>query len=164
MSKNSGTNLFKEPANWPQIPPWWLLSSPQAAALLNVTSATLHNWRVRGEGPAAVPPMYLRSTQGDPIYYLYGLVRSWAAERLGLSYSIEDQCIDFLKETIPWLSEVEATWRSRAWAFDNVFEKMHRKVINGETPNQISKELIQEMDLFYAKQPRQLLPVRDLCE
>ena len=48
--------LFKEPAQWPLIPPWWLLPSPQAAAFLNIKPATLQSWRIRGEGPEPVPP------------------------------------------------------------------------------------------------------------
>lgn len=162
MSKISGANLFKEPANWPLIPPWWLISSPQAAALLNVTSATLHNWRIRGEGPAAVPPMYLKPTQGDPIYYLYGFVRSWAAERLGLTYSIEDQCRDFFNGTEPRLNDGETTWQGRARSFDLLFHDDHRRVRSGQNPEYIPFELVQDMDLYYSRQPKQIRPIREV--
>ena len=65
MSRNSVAHLFKEPAQWPLIPPWWLVSAPQAAALLNIKPATLQSWRIRGGGPEPVPPMYLHPTQGS---------------------------------------------------------------------------------------------------
>ena len=70
MPKTSGANLYKDAARWPVMPPWWLLSSPQAAALINVTPATLHMWRTRGEGPPAVPPLFLKPAQG--IQYFTG--------------------------------------------------------------------------------------------
>jgi hypothetical protein len=163
MSKISGANLFKESAQWPLIPPWWVLSSPQAAALLNVTSATLLNWRVRGEGPSAVPPMYLKPTQGDPIYYIYGEVRSWAAEKLGLTYSMDDQCRDFFDAVCPPLNQGEATWKGRAWGFDSIFKADHAEVRKGQDPIRFPLELIQDMDLYYSRQPKQLKPIRELC-
>lgn len=76
MNVSVGASLFRDTSHWPVIPPWWLLSSPQAAALINVTSATLHVWRVKGKGPPIVPPMYLKPTQGDPVFYQYGAMRS----------------------------------------------------------------------------------------
>ena len=103
MPKKPGANLYKDAASWPVIPPWWLLSSTQAAALINVTPATLHYWRTRGEGPATVPTLFLRPTQGDPIFYVYAVLRSWAAERVGIQYSFEDQCSDYFLEVIPGL-------------------------------------------------------------
>jgi hypothetical protein len=159
MSKKSGANLFKEPTQWPLIPPWWMLSSPQAAALLNVTSATLHNWRVRGEGPKPVPPMYLKSTQGDPIYYVYGGVRLWAAGLLGLTYSMDDQCRDFFSSTEPRLNDGTGTWQGRAQAFDMLFRGDHKNVRNGEGPRFIPLDLLQDMDIYYSRQPRQLQPI-----
>ena len=159
MKKKFGANLFKEPAKWPLIPPWWLVSSPQAAALLNVTPATLHNWRIRGEGPAAVPPMYLKPTQGDPIYYLYGKVRSWAAKRLGLTYAMEDQCRDFFNNTNPHLDTLFSSWRGGAKTFDMFFKADHKSVSNGGNPSHISLEQLHEMDVYYTRQPRQWLPI-----
>ncbi|NIZ63371.1 hypothetical protein DL239_20605 [Sedimentitalea sp. CY04] len=159
MSKISGANLFKEPAKWPRIPPWWLLSSPTAAALLNVTPATLHNWRVRGEGPAAVPPMYLKPTQGDPIYYQFGVVRSWAAERLGLSYSIEDQCHDFYSPLIPPFADSERTIDDLAIKFDNIIAGERTRAKTGKPTLYIPLERLEEMDIYYSKQPRTLQPI-----
>jgi len=159
MKKKSGANLFKEPAKWPLIPPWWLLSSPQAAALLNVTPATLNNWRVRGEGPVAVPPMYLKPTQGDPIYYLYGKVRSWAAERLSLTYVMADQCQDFFNSVDPRLHELFSSWRGGAKNFNMLFEADHKRARNGKKTAFFSPEQIHEMDIYYSRQPRQWQPI-----
>lgn len=160
MSKTSGANLFKEPANWPRIPPWWLLSSPTVAALLNVTPATLHNWRVRGEGPAAVPPMYLKPTQGDPIYYQYGVVRSWAAERLGLDYSIEEQCHDFYEPLIAPFAHSERTIDDLATKFDNIIAGERTRAKSGKPILYIPLERLEEMDVFYSKQPRTLQQIK----
>lgn len=85
MNENPSAKLFKEPANWPLIPPWWLVSSTDAAALLNVKPATLHSWRARNQGPKPFPPMYLRPTQGRPFYYQYGALRSWSVSKLGMT-------------------------------------------------------------------------------
>lgn len=163
MSNTSGSNLFKNPTKWPLIPPWWLLSSPAAAALLNVTSATLHNWRVRGEGPTVVPPMYIRPTQGDPVYYQYAAVRSWAAKRLGIEYTMEDQCRDFFEKTVPLLNTGVGSCQARAQCFDRFFSDDHRQVRQGFKPAHITLKLVQQMDLYYSRQPRQLQPVWDAC-
>jgi hypothetical protein len=158
MSKISGGNLFKEPAKWPLIPPWWLLSSPQAAALLNVTSATLHNWRVRGEGVTPIPPMFLKPTQGDPIYYQYGAVRSWAAERIGISYSMDDQCSDFLSRTEPRLKNGSGSWQDRANTFNMLFRESHKGARKGEKTTSLPLDLVRVMDVYYSRQPLQLQP------
>lgn len=159
MNKISGARLFKEPAKWPQIPPWWLLSSPAAAALLNVTPATLHNWRVRGEGPAAVPPMYLRPTQGNPIYYQYGVVRSWAANRLGLEYSIEDQCHDFYQPLLPSYAATRTPIDDLAPRFDGMFVRDRAQARYGKPTKYIPLERLEEMDMYFSKQPQTLHPV-----
>ena len=122
MNENPAGKLFKEPAIWPTIPPWWLLSSTDAAALLNVKPATLHSWRIRGHGPAPYPPMYLKPTQGRPLYYQYGALRSWAAIRLGMAYSFEDQCMDFFRETLPMLAEGTGSIDSRVALFEKLFQ------------------------------------------
>lgn len=159
MTKISGSNLFKNPTKWPVIPPWWLLSSPQVAALLSVTSATLHNWRVRDEGPDSVPPMYLRKTQGDPVYYMYGAIRMWAAERLGLNYPMEDQSRDFFESVDPNFNSGTGTWRGRANAFNLVFAEAHRDARNGKKSFRFTLEQIQQLDIYYSRQPRQLQPI-----
>jgi len=162
MSKISGSNLFKNPAKWPLIPPWWLLSAPQAAALLGVTSASLHNWRVRSEGPEAVPPMYLRKTQGDPIYYMYGAVRLWAAHRVGLDYSMDDQCSDFFSHALPKMNGGIGSWQGRAKEFEIFFQRDHTQACKGEEPAYFSLEQVQQMDVYFSRQPRQLQPMLSL--
>ncbi|MGR3608690.1 MAG: helix-turn-helix transcriptional regulator [Sulfitobacter sp.] len=153
MTKTSGANLFKEPTKWPLMPPWWLLSSPQAAALLSVTSATLHNWRVRGEGPEPVPPMYLRKTQGNPIYYRYSNVRTWAATRVGLEYSFEDQCHDFFERVFPPMNGFTGPLKGVLKIFDDLFAKERSKVKSGNDPWQLSLADVETMDVYYSRQP-----------
>jgi len=163
MSKTSGSNLFKEPAQWPLLPPWWLLAAPRAAALLSVTSATLQNWRVRGEGPESVPPMYLKPTQGDPIYYRYADIRSWAATRVGLSFSLEDQSYAFLKEEGCPLAKNNSPVGSLARAFDHIFQFDRRRVQIGLGPLFFSgcggedtlweENYLGYLDTYYSKQP-----------
>jgi hypothetical protein len=62
------------------FPPWWLLSAPQAAALLNIKPATLQSWRIRGEDPDPVPPRHLHSIQGNPVYCRYGRYATFGRE------------------------------------------------------------------------------------
>jgi hypothetical protein len=156
MSRISGANLFKEPAQWPLLPPWWLLAAPRAAALLNVTSATLQNWRVRGEGPEPVPPMYLKPTQGDPIYYRYTDIRSWAATRLGLSYTFDDQCVDFFNEVCPNLNGGTGSNLGRAKTFDMLFSSARSEVRVGNPPIHFDLKTIEGMDIYYSRQPKRL--------
>lgn len=158
MSKTSGANLFKEPTQWPLLPPWWLLAAPRAAALLNVTSATLQNWRVRGEGPEPVPPMYLKPTQGDPIYYRYADIRSWAASRIGLSYGFDDQCRDFFDEVFPFLNEGIGSSLGRAKTFDDMYTRERATVMSGRAPAHLSLEIVEKLDVYYSRQPQKLAP------
>lgn len=153
MPKKPGENLYRDAARWPVIPPWWLLSSPQAAALVNTSPATLHNWRTRGEGPAAVAPLFLRPTQGQPVFYVYGTLRSWAAERVGIRYMFEDQCYDFLRERAPWLAGGKASLLPRVKIFDKKFEEARRNVRLGKPVKHFSIAHVIELDSFYATQP-----------
>lgn len=162
MSRNSVVHLFKEPAQWPLIPPWWLLSAPQAAALLNIKSATLQSWRIRGEGPDPVPPMYLHPTQGNPVYYRYGDIREWAASRVGLLFSFEDQCLDFL--STPSKPPTDSCTEKMAGGFDYTFQFDRKRVQLGLGPLFFAgsgaeaivweEELLGYFDTYYARQPR----------
>lgn len=154
MNENPSAKLFKEPANWPLIPPWWLVPSTDAAALLNVKPATLHSWRARNQGPRPYPPMYLRPTQGRPLYYQYGALRTWSASRLGMTYSHEDQCLDFFREVCPILSEGTGSIQSRIDVFERQFAQDRERVLKGEAPTMIQIEHIHDLDVYYARQPR----------
>ena len=50
------------------------------------------------EAPTTVPPLFLKPTQGDPVLHMYGTLRPWAAERVGVQYSHEDQCWDYFRQ------------------------------------------------------------------
>jgi len=103
--------------------------------------------------------MYLRRTQGDPIYYMYGNVRSWAAQRVGLDYAVNDQCEDFYEEVLPQFSGGEGSWRGKAKTFEMLFEEAHKQVRIGKGSGYFALEKVQQMDLYYSKQPRQLQPI-----
>ncbi len=154
MPKSPGANLYKDAARWPAIPPWWLLSSPQAAALINVTPATLHYWRTRGEGPTTIPPLFLKPTQGDPAHHVYGTLRSWAAERIGIHYLFSDQCWDYFREDCPMLLKGVGSVAARAREFDKQYELARRDVSLGNKPRWMSASTVHRLDLYYAKQPK----------
>jgi hypothetical protein len=153
MPKKPGANLYKDAARWPVIPPWWLLSSTQAAALINVTPATLHYWRTRGEGPTTVPSLFLKPTQGDPIFYVYAVLRAWAAEKVGVQYSFEDQCSDFFLEVSPEFEISFTTVKAKAHTFDQLHASSRKKVGKGENPNIVDRATVLRLDPYYAKQP-----------
>lgn len=162
MSRHSVAHLFKEPARWPHIPPWWLLPAPQAAALLNIKPATLQSWRVRGEGPDQVPPMYLFPTQGNPVYYRYGDIREWAASRVGLSFSFLDQCFQF--QASAFKSSANASIGKMARCFDHMFQYDRQRIQLGLEPLYFTggeeeatfwkAEFLGYLDTYYARQPR----------
>ncbi|MCR9272543.1 MULTISPECIES: DNA-binding protein [Mameliella] len=153
MSVKTGQKLFENPTKWPLLPPWWLLPRPQAAALLNVTSATMRNWRIRGEGPPQVPPMYLRPTQGDPAYYRYADIREWAASRVGLQYAFEDQCRDFFEQIFPNLAGGTDQMKGRAWTFDRIYREDRDRLRSGRKTWYLSQETIEALDLHFSRQP-----------
>ena len=154
MPKEPGAKLYKDAARWPVMPPWWLLSSPQSAALINVTPATLHYWRTRGEGPETVPSLFLRKTQGDPVFYIYGVLRTWAAERVGIQYDFDDQCSDYFLHAQPHLNTCFSSLAAKAGMFDHLHEHAREKVGRGEDPGIVDRETVLSLDAFYAKQPK----------
>lgn len=158
MSTKTVAKLFKEPAQWPLIPPWWLLPSPQAAALLNIKPATLQGWRIRGEGPEPVPPMYLLPTQGNPMYYRYGDIREWAASSLGMTFPFEDQCRAFLQDVDPKLSSIDNPLDNLACGFDWMLQFERERIKYGLEPRYWDLNLIGKLDLYYSKQPRFRFP------
>ncbi len=154
MSRKTVAHLFKEPAQWPRIPPWWLLPSPQAAALLNIKPATLQNWRIRGEGPEPVPPMYLHPTQGDPMYYRYGDIRGWAASSLGMTFPLEEQCSAFLQDADPRFGKHDDPTDSLSRSFDSILQFERERIKNGLEPLYWEHGMIGMLDTYYSKQPR----------
>lgn len=154
MPKTSGANLYKDAARWPVMPPWWLLLSPQAAALINVTPATLHMWRTRGEGPPAVPPLFLKPAQGDPIFHRYGTLRAWAAKRVGVQYSFEDQCWDYFRKDCLMLADGVGSLVARAREFDRQYEVSRQRLRHGEDPRWLGLPIIHHLDPYFAKQPK----------
>jgi hypothetical protein len=158
MNGNPSAKLFKDPANWPIIPPWWLVSSTDAAALLNIKPATLHSWRARDQGPKPYPPMYLRPTQGRPLYYQYGTLRAWAASKLGMAYQFDDQCMDFFREVFLTLADGTGGVRGRIPVFERQFAEDRKRLLRGENPYAIQPERIHELDVYHSRQPQRTGP------
>ena len=57
--------------------------------------------RTRTEGPLVAPPLFIKPTQGDPVFYVYG------AQRIGVQFLFEDQCYGFYAKQPKW-------WRPEA--------------------------------------------------
>lgn len=156
MNPLPAAKLFKEPAQWPLIPPWWLVPSTAAAALLNVKPATLISWRIRGYGPPPYPPMYLKPTQGRPLYYQYGELRSWAANALGMAYSFEDQCTDFFTEVLPVLNHGTGSLEGRIRTFERQYLDDRGRLLRGAGGNSIKAAHIHALDAFFERQPKRI--------
>jgi hypothetical protein len=156
MKTNLAASVFEETSSWPGIPPWWLLSSPQVAAVLDLTPATLHIWRTNGKGPKFVPPMCLKPRQGDPVYYQYSTLRSWAAQRVGLTLGFEEQIHDFFEQYAKGM-KTHTSLQARMNFFDVIFSKNRQSVRKGERPLLVSKDSMLIMDVYFSRQPKWLM-------
>ena len=88
-------------SDWPDLPPWWLVSTTRAAVILGVPPQTLLRWKDRETGPRRVPRIYLKPTKGDLIYYRYFDVKVWAAERFGFQLDFGDDVTKFVGRHVP---------------------------------------------------------------
>jgi hypothetical protein len=91
--------------DWPDLPPWWLVCTTRASAILGLSPQTVHRWNHRGLGPRQVPRSYLKPTKGDPAYYRYHDVKAWAAMRFGRPTCFADDTKDFIWRNCPWFSK-----------------------------------------------------------
>ncbi len=158
MNENPAAKLFKEPAIWPSMAPWWLLPSTDAAALLNVKPATLHTWRVRGYGPPVFTPMYVRPTQGNPLYYQFGALRSWAASKLGMAFSYEDQCVEFIRQYVPFLVDGSYPLESSREYFEDTLENARRCAQQGKPYRFLTLDMVHALDIGCSRQPKITMP------
>lgn len=154
--------LFDAPTTWPPLPPWWLVSSTDVAAFLNVSPKTLHVWRVRGFGPPVFPPMYHRPTQGQPLYYQYGLLRAWVAERLGLQFDDADQCEAYLAEHASFIATAKGSLDDKIDFFEKMYRSDRQRIRAGQSPQRFAAELIEALDLYYARQPKRQSTIQPL--
>ena len=148
--------LFDAPTTWPPLPPWWLVSSTDVAAFLNVSPKTLHVWRVRGFGPPVFPPMYHRPTQGAPLYYEYSHLRAWVAERLGLQFDYGDQCEAYLAEHASFIATAKGSLDDKIDFFEKTYRSDRQRIRAGKEPERFATSLIEAVDLYYARQPRRI--------
>jgi hypothetical protein len=85
---------------------------------------------------------------------MYGTLRSWAAERVGIQYSFDDQCWDYFPEDCPMLNGGVGSMAARAREFDRQYEVARQNVKRGEDPRWMSLRTIHRLDPYYAKQPK----------
>lgn len=146
--------LFKEPTNWPRLPPWWLVTTGEAAGLLNITHSAMSRWRARGFGPPVVPPMYFMPVRGNPLWHQYGALRCWAAEKLGMTYAFEDQCRDFFAFACPLLVDGKGSIEARITTFKSLLTEDSSRLLTGQTPIYIPAALVHDLDPWRARQPQ----------
>jgi len=102
--------------------------------------------------------MYLKSTQGDPVFYKYGFLRTWAAQRIGLELGFEQQVHEFFQAEVPSLSAGHGTLVAKMNVFDDQFAKNRKRIQRGEHPLLISQEQMLAMDTYFSRQPQWLVP------
>ncbi|KRS15481.1 hypothetical protein XM52_23975 [Roseovarius indicus] len=102
--------------------------------------------------------MYLRPTQGRPLYYQYGALRAWAANTIGMAYQFEDQCTDFFREVSPIVSDVNGNLQHRIDVFERRFAADRKRILKDETPAWIPIERIHDLDVYHSRQPRRKGP------
>ncbi|GEM_PF-2897986 len=154
MKKSALANIISNPRRWPGIPPWWPLPSPQIAAVLGVTPGTLHEWRALGKGPSAIPTILYKPTRGDPTYYHFAIVRKWALAHFGLTYTLEDQIVDFMIDYFPNWHIAQFPLYDQIEHFDKLFRRDRNLVRLGREPENFDEKRILEWNDYFSKQPR----------
>lgn len=101
--------------------------------------------------------MYIKATQGDPVFYQYGALRSWAAQRVGLELDFVDQVHDFFRQTAHSINEGHGSLEAKMKFFDDQFAKNRKRIQRGEDPLLLSKERMLDMDSFFSRQPKWLV-------
>lgn len=142
------------PTQFPYAPPWLLISAPLVAACLQVKPETLNAWRIRGKAPEAVSTALIRPTQGNPLYYRLGQVKKWAAEQVGLPYSISDQILDFMQDFFPEGVVNYTPIGVLMGEFDARLEEDFRCIRNGKKPNWLPSSQVYDWDIYFSRQPR----------
>ena len=154
MKKSNFANMHSDTNRWPNIPPWWLLSSPQVATVLGVTTETLHSWRTLGTGPETISTARIRPSQGNPTFYRLAQVKKWATMQIGMPYCASDQVTDFL---IGYWSNWHVTHYPlgpQIENFDNMFEQDRNSVRRDKEPKVFDLQEVLGWDNYYSKQPR----------
>ncbi|WP_288928383.1 hypothetical protein [uncultured Maritimibacter sp.] len=96
----------------------------------------------------------IRPTQGNLLYYRLGQVKKWAADQVGLPYSISDQILDFLQDFFPDgvvnTTPIGVLMRE----FDARLEEDFRCIRGGNKPKWFPSSQVYDWDIYYSRQPR----------
>lgn len=140
-------------SDWPDLPPWWLVSTTRAAVILGLSPQTLLRWKDRELGPRRVPRLYLKPTKGDPLYYRYFDVRVWAAERFGHQLEFADEVMAFIDRNCPKFSKGGPPI-AYAIQFDNYYTDDMRSLRRGWKLRFFDEEFLMRFEDLYAAQPK----------
>lgn len=154
MKKSDAFHIFEQAPNWPSIPPWWTLTSPQVAALLTITPETLHIKRTQGVAPQAISAGAIKPAQGQPVFFRLAHVRAWTVQKMGLSYSVTDQITDFMMDFFPDWHICDFPLDEQVKHFDTIFRKEERLLHFGKALENFDSQLILAWGDHFAKQPK----------
>ena len=154
MKKSDGFSIFYDAPNWPNIPPWWTITSPQVAALLSITPETLHIKRATSAAPKSISASVIKPAQGQPVFFRMGNVRTWVAAKLGVSYTITDQVTDFMMDWFANWQVCEFPLNEQVKHFDMVFGQQQQLFLRGQELEYFDGYLMLEWGDYYAKQPK----------
>ncbi|TGD41444.1 hypothetical protein EEB11_18625 [Pseudotabrizicola sediminis] len=98
--------------------------------------------------------MYIRPTPGNPLYYQYGALRTWAASKLGMAFLFEDQCTDFFHRNLRPVLEAADADVARIEIFEMLFCADRETMRKGSPPCFFTSGAIHELDVSYSRQPK----------
>jgi len=151
MPSGIGARIFNNSDNWPALPPWWCISTPVVAALLNLNPLTLIKW-ILSKGPRFIPTIHLRRAQGNSYFYRFYEIRRWAAQCIGIEYPIEQQIRDFLGVHMPGGSQ-GGDLANQTKGFDFFLTKDRKLIQKGEEPQWLDRDLVLSLDQYFCRQP-----------
>lgn len=145
------TQKVRLQSNWPDLPPWWLVSTTRAAAVLGLSPQTLLRWNHRGLGPRQVPRIFIKPTKGDPLYYRYFDVKAWAAERFGQPVDFAEDVLGFVRRNCP-------AWRTEGFPaicqFDHSFSSDLTALKRGRKLRFFDEDFLMRFEELHRAQPK----------
>ena len=140
-------------SDWPDLPPWWLVSTTRAAVILGLSPQTLLRWKDRELGPRRIPKSYLKPTKGDPIYYRYFDIKASAGERFGYQLSFCDDVVGFIARNCPKFS-LELPANALAGQFDWYYSTDYKSLRWRRKLRYFDEDFIMRFEDIYTAQPK----------